>query len=111
SFVDQGIRYDDRTMTGGLIHAHPGELLGVELHVLTQSSSSDRTVAFAQSVSATNLALMRRALATAYWTQDSKHILYSTASISPAGPFVMSKWSVDVKSGKIDPMPSGFPML
>jgi dipeptidyl aminopeptidase/acylaminoacyl peptidase len=111
SFVDRGIRYDDRTMAGALFHAHPGELLGVELHVLTRSSSSDRTVAFAQSVSATNLALMRRALATAYWTQDSKHILYSTASISPAGPFVTSKWSVDVESGKIDSMPAGFPNL
>jgi dipeptidyl aminopeptidase/acylaminoacyl peptidase len=111
SFIDQGIRYDDRTMAGALFHAHPGELLGVELHVLTQSPTSDRTVAFAPSVSATNLALMRRALATAYWAQDSRHILYSATSLSTAGPFVTSQWSVDVKSGKIDPVPSRLPLI
>ncbi len=106
AFVDQGIRYDDRTMSGGLFRSHPGDLLGVELHVLTQTPASDRMLAFAPSVSATDAVLMRRSIGDVYWTQDSGNILYSAVSISEDGKFVTSQWSVDALSEEADPVPS-----
>lgn len=103
-FLDQGITYDDRTMAGTTYRSHPGELLGIELHVLRRILASDRTVAFVPSSGTSNTILMHREYASVYWTPDSTHILYSTYPQSADGQVAPLRWSVNVDSGQSVPI-------
>jgi len=104
SFVDQGIPYDDLTMGIATLHQHAGELLGVEMHVLTRSPVADRTVAFAPSSASSDLSLMHREFASAWWAQDSRHVLYTTYPPFEDGKNVPSGSSVDVETGRSEPI-------
>lgn len=76
SMTDEGIIYDDRTMTPLTPENHPGLLAGTELRVIDSELSGDHLLAFAPTNAFNDLGLFSHRGGTAVWEPDSLHIRY-----------------------------------
>jgi dipeptidyl aminopeptidase/acylaminoacyl peptidase len=97
--LDQGLRYDDATMTGATAHDadRAVRLEGTELHVVNQTGS-DRVLVTFPADEGGDFDVFRRDYGSTSWV-DARHIQYRLMGTS-SGYSKSSLWRVDVVSGE-----------
>jgi dipeptidyl aminopeptidase/acylaminoacyl peptidase len=106
SVTDDGIPYDDRTMTPLTPENHPGLLIGTELRVVNSTLSEDRLVAFAPANAFYDLSLFNHRAGTAVWDPDSLHIRYTLWVTGEGANYKSVTWISDGRGGLPRPLSS-----
>jgi len=106
SVTDEGIPYDDRTMTPLTPENHPGLLIGTELRVVNSTLTDDRLVAFAPTNAFYDLSLFNRQAGTAGWEPDSLHVRYKLWVTDENAEDRGVTWISDSRGGSAKPLSS-----
>jgi dipeptidyl aminopeptidase/acylaminoacyl peptidase len=106
SVTDEGIVYDDKTMTPLTPENHPGLLVGTELRVANASLTDDHLLTFAPTNAFHDLGLFSRRWGSAVWEPDSLHIRYESWVTDGNAEERRVTWISDSRGGPARQLPS-----